>query len=213
MTLLALAVLVGIILAAGPGKLGARAIYAWMEYPWRWPALPMVLAAAQVANGTTRLAARSAITIVTSAGVVVWLLVQRTGASPRSPARRSVTWVAAGAVANLIPTAVYGAMPVSAAALAHIGVRSSRDVTVGQLGKHVLTRGYRAVDWLGDVLPVPVKPFRSAISIGDIGMAIGIVLFFLAARSPSGRRETVVPVPAESSDSREMSLRWAKSHR
>jgi Family of unknown function (DUF5317) len=154
--------------------------FAFVALSWRWPALPFCCALLQVVNGLSELPGRTAVTMGTHVGVVGWLAMQMHH-QRRRPASSTIGLGAllGGAALNTIPILRYGAMPVSARALAAIGADPGRNVARGQLGKHALMHNYGTVGWLGDILPIPYPVVRSVISIGDIAMAVGIVYLVL----------------------------------
>lgn len=77
--------------------------------------------------------------------------------------------VAAGLAANALVMAVNGAMPVSADAIAALGIAEN----VVPEGKHVLLDEATRLPWLADIIPLP--PIRSIISVGDVLLAAGLV--------------------------------------
>jgi hypothetical protein len=91
--------------------------------------------------------------------------------------------VGLGWLANLMPIALDGGMPVSPRALAEAGL-SHIDVTRGHLGKHVLASSAhgtlaRTALALGDW--IPVRQLGTVMSPGDLLMAAGIGLLVAAA--------------------------------
>jgi hypothetical protein len=112
---------------------------------------------------------------------VLWLAVQRRHVAS--------ALLSAGALLNLVVIAANGGMPVDRAALEAVG-RPSVDITAGFLYKHIPMDGGTRLSWLGDRIPVPVQ--RNVISIGDVLMALAIVLWVadsvrawrMARRSP-----------------------------
>ncbi|MHB1987385.1 MAG: DUF5317 family protein [Acidimicrobiales bacterium] len=83
--------------------------------------------------------------------------------------------IGAGWLANLLPIALYGAMPVSRAALREAGLGNIA-VRYGHLGKHLLaTHGSFSAFGLGDW--IPVRALAAVLSPGDLAMAAGIAAF------------------------------------
>jgi Family of unknown function (DUF5317) len=160
--------------------------FAFVSRSWKWPAVPFVCAMSQLVNGLVALPLHGAVTVTTQVAVVGWLAMQfRHQRDESGDARRGVGALFAGALLNTIPIIRYGAMPVSARALVTIGTNAGRDVSRGQLGKHVLMQNYGVVGWLGDILPLPYPIVRSVISFGDIAMAFGIVFLVVNRRGAS----------------------------
>jgi hypothetical protein len=87
-------------------------------------------------------------------------------------------WFTAGAVLNLIPIVANGGrMPASLDYFAKLG----RDLgpTIAALAKsyeHVLADSSTKLLFLGDIIPLPVPYLYSMFSIGDILIAIGIIV-------------------------------------
>ncbi len=102
-----------------------------------------------------------------------------------------------GWLANLVPIAVYGAMPVSALALRQAGL-SGLDVARGHLGKHMLATHSASVaapwpaldDW------IPLHVLAIVVSPGDLVMALGLAATVAAMMSPRWLRATAHPLPA-----------------
>jgi len=82
--------------------------------------------------------------------------------------------LAAGWMLNLAPIAANGAMPVSLGALREVNPPLAEDLAGGELDKHVVAGSQTRLNGLGDI--VPVAPFETVVSLGDIVMCIGIVL-------------------------------------
>jgi hypothetical protein len=68
---------------------------------------------------------------------------------------------------------------VSTGALERVGVAGRVDE--GHLWKHVEADADTRLSWLGDSIAVPVTPFRSVISAGDVVMLFGVGLVIAAA--------------------------------
>lgn len=79
-----------------------------------------------------------------------------------------------GVLLNLVVVVANGGMPVDPAALASVG-RELGDVTGSFFGKHVVMDTDTRLAWLGDRIPVPVQ--RNVVSVGDVVMAVAIVLW------------------------------------
>lgn len=93
-----------------------------------------------------------------------------------SPLRLSAGLIAGGWALNFVPIVTNRGMPVSAAALARLGVHNA-NIADGNLWKHILATPHTVVPWLGDIIPVPIPILRNVISVGDIATLVGIVLF------------------------------------
>lgn len=79
-----------------------------------------------------------------------------------------------GVLANLVVVVANRGMPVDPAALSSVG-REISDVTGSFFGKHVVMDDTTRFAWLGDRIPVPIQ--RNVVSVGDVVMAIAIVLW------------------------------------
>jgi hypothetical protein len=172
---LAVAMLVNIVRGHDP--------FAFATRSWRWPAVPFLCALVQFANGLTSLPLQRLFTVSSQVVVVAWLAIQiRHQRDIHSNTNRSLGLLLGGAALNTIAIIRYGGMPVSARALEAIGAAAGRDVTHGQLGKHLLMRDYATFGWLGDILPLPLPVVRSVISLGDIAMAGGVFFLVIGSR-------------------------------
>jgi hypothetical protein len=144
----------------------------------RWVWMPVVAALFQVGlgldgRGGTIDTGRFAV-IVASYGLIgLWLIGNAWYQAP--PLRVPAGLIAGGWVLNVIPILANRGMPVSAAALARIGVRHPA-LSNGNLGKHVLATSHTMVPWLGDVVAVPLPLLRNVVSLGDIVLVLGAVL-------------------------------------
>jgi hypothetical protein len=158
--------------------------FAFVSRSWKWPAIPFFCAVCQLANGLVALPLHRAVTVTTQVAVLGWLALQFRHQRDEV-GHGGIRALFGGALLNTIPIIHYGAMPVSARALMTIGTHAGRNVSRGQLGKHVLMQNYGVVGWLGDILPLPYPIVRSVISFGDIAMALGIVVLVINRRGAS----------------------------
>lgn len=104
----------------------------------------------------------------------------------RTGVRCGLLVIAAGWLLNLVPIALNGAMPVSMDAVEQISARRGGHPVV-EIRKHAIADRETRLAWLGDV--VPVVPFRSVVSVGDLLMGAGLATTVAAAMR--GARETV----------------------
>jgi hypothetical protein len=134
--------------------------------------------------------------LITSAVLVVAFLVRNRGI-------RGTGLVALGLLANALVVGANGAMPVSAEAAGRAGT-GIQDLLTGADARHELAGPGTRLDWLGDVLPVPLPLRPEVISPGDVLVAAGlgqlVVLGMLGAGAPGQRqgrrRGAVPPLPA-----------------
>lgn len=141
----------------------------------RVPALVWVALALQVALGLAPLrslpdGARFGLVAASYGLVGVWLALN--AAIQRTATRAALGLVAAGWLMNLVVMVPNGGMPVSAAALDDSGAPPGLDVEEGHLSKHVELSSSTVLPALGDVVAVPV--LKSAVSAGDVIMAVGV---------------------------------------
>jgi Family of unknown function (DUF5317) len=170
----------------------------------RWVWVPVVAALLQVGLNIGPLREligqdHFAVVVVSYGLVGAWLI---GNAWYQAPALRlPAGLIAGGWLLNVIPIVANRGMPVSARALARIGVHH-RSAGNGNLWKHVLETPHTVVPWLGDVVPVPLPLLRNVISAGDIVVLIGVVLAIqLVAFAPRPERSRDVAdlvVPAAS---------------
>ena len=144
----------------------------------RWAWMPVIAALLQVGLNVGPLRAligqgRFAVVVLSYGIVGAWLIVNTWYQAPTL--RLPAGLIAGGWVLNVIPIVANRGMPVSAGALARVGVHRSA-VGNGNLWKHVLETSHTAVPWLGDVVPLPLPLLRNVISIGDIVVLVGAVL-------------------------------------
>lgn len=153
----------------------------------RAPWLVFVALALQVAVPKFRASGRVPVVVFSYAVVGVWLVLNLM----RRPlaVRLACGLLALGWGLNVLAIAPNGGMPVSRAALAAVGAPATLDiregdiregdVEQGNLSKHVAAESTSVLRWLGDTIPVP--PLYTVISIGDIALAVGIVLLLSSA--------------------------------
>lgn len=111
---------------------------------------------------------------------------------PRS-LRAAFLLIGAGWAMNTAVMVPNGGMPVSGDALVGLGAGATYDVASGHLYKHVLADGSTEMAWLGDILPV--APLRAVISVGDVLMAVGVVLLMSSAMTDAAPRPAVALTP------------------
>jgi hypothetical protein len=100
--------------------------------------------------------------------------------------------LAVGLVANLAGVAVHGSMPVSAEALVEAGVVAPDDLVDHDPGAgRRFERDTDLLPVLGDV--VPVRPFRAAMSFGDLIVLVGVAAMAndLVRHARRGRRSAL----------------------
>lgn len=146
-------------------------------------AIPLIVAAAslQLVGGTIDRRYRPATVVLSVVLALAWLLFQR-----RHAASLLLT---VGAGANAMVIAANGGMPVDPHALAAVG-RAHVDVAQGFLYKHISLDSGTRLSFLADWIPVPIQ--RNVISIGDVVMAVAIILWIADAVAGwrSARRST-----------------------
>ena len=135
-----------------------------------------------------------AVGLAVSAGLVVAFLAANRGI-------RGTGLVALGLLLNALVVAANGAMPVSAQAAGRAGV-GVQDLLVGADARHELAGPDTRLDWLGDVIPVPLPLRPEVLSPGDVLVAAGLgqlVALGMVARlprTPQGRpRRALPPLP------------------
>jgi hypothetical protein len=136
--------------------------------------------------------------LLSHAVVAVWLVVnaiRQTGWR-----RLGIGLALAGWLLNLAVMLPNGGMPVSMDAVASIkGVDSGVDPTDGHLAKHVPLTDDTVLAPLADVHPL--RPLALVYSAGDVVLAAGLVVTFLAVAGPAlvpERRRRRAPAPATS---------------
>jgi len=162
----------------------------------RWPWLPAVALALQVAIGAGPVrglgAGRTVLLVASYALVGAWLWLNALARS--GPLRWALVAVAEGWLLNAVVMVANGGMPVSNAALAHIG-HAGAAVAEGHLWKHVVVSPATRMPLLGDVIPVPTPLLRSVVSVGDLFMLAGIAVAVAVAMSAT--RPRAAPVRLE----------------
>jgi hypothetical protein len=113
--------------------------------------------------------------------------------------RLSGLWlVTAGVLANvLVIFSNGGRMPVSLASWEATGAPAELIRRTGEYNNNVLAGPDTRFAWLGDVFALPPGvPLANSLSIGDILIIAGMVLFVLRACAPAGRRSAAGRKPA-----------------
>lgn len=166
--LLALALLVlGIVagLARG-GRLG-NVSAAQFRQPWLvYAGLGLQIGAQAVASGIPALYrgwAGTAVLMVSYGCIIAFVALNL-----RYP---GTTFVGAGLALNIVVILANGAMPVSLAAVHHLGLRALPGLQTG-VKHHAMTRHTR-LRFLGDIIPVP---FLGIVSVGDVTLGTGVFL-------------------------------------
>jgi hypothetical protein len=149
----------------------------------RWPALPIVAAGSQLVQPLVAPSVRPLVLTASLGAVGAWLWGNR--AAPR-PLRLALTLLAAGVAMNAAVIGANGGMPVSRQALLHAGLPSTMNVVDGHQYRHRLATSRTALRWFDD--EIPVAPFRSVVSIGDLAMLSGIAVLVAAAARSDARR-------------------------
>ena len=170
--ILVAALLVGV----GIGYLRGGRWQALGSFRVRWPLLPAVAVALQMALAVSPAlrglgGARPALLVTSYLFVGGWIWANalvRDGAL-----RRALIVVAEGWLLNVVVMVANGGMPVSSSALARVG-HAGAVVSQGHLWKHVAVSPATRMPLLGDVIPVPVPLLRSVISLGDVAMLVGL---------------------------------------
>jgi hypothetical protein len=175
-----LTIAVVVILAAAIAVLRGGSLYALAATRVRW--LWLIYAAFVVQLGAALwspdwLGETGALVIVlaTNAAIGAFLLLNRN--------LPGTAIAAVGIVLNIVVISANGAMPVSARAAA---IANAADVPEEAGVKHERLDDDTILPWLADVIPVP--PFRTIVSVGDIVLAVGIG-YFVWARTTAGRRD------------------------
>ncbi|HWH32235.1 MAG TPA: DUF5317 domain-containing protein [Egibacteraceae bacterium] len=98
--------------------------------------------------------------------------------------RAGLVLVVVGWAMNFTVIALNNGMPVSAETLDRVGLPSD-NIESGDLNKHVTLDDDTLLPWLGDMIPLPLAgPLRKAISLGDVVMLLGLLVFI-----PVGMRQ------------------------
>lgn len=171
---LVLGILAGIVTG---GRLGAL----W-KLSLRWPAVVVVALAAQVAVSLPFASSlpsvpRLAVLAASYAAAGLWLAVNLPGRPTALAVGLAVTGV--GWLLNMAVVVGNGGMPVSARALARIGLGSNALAHGGPFGKHVLLTAGSVLGSLGDTIALP--GLRTIVSTGDVVMLVGLVVAVAAA--------------------------------
>ena len=105
--------------------------------------------------------------------------------------------VAVGLAVNLASMVVDQGVPVRRGALVAAGVLDADEVHLATVrGPRHLERDSDLVPWLGDALPV--APLRTAVSFGDLIVAVGVADVAAHAARPRRRRDQRAPSPSPS---------------
>jgi hypothetical protein len=105
--------------------------------------------------------------------------------------RAGVALVALGWLLNFTVIGLNNGMPVSPQALERVGL-PTEEIEEGDLSKHVAMDEDTQLRFLGDVIPLPLfGTLRKAISIGDVVMLAGLLVFVPTAMTR--RREEPAP--------------------
>lgn len=98
--------------------------------------------------------------------------------------RVALVLVVAGWAMNFVVISLNNGMPVSAETLERVGL-PTENIESGDLSKHVKLDDDTELSWLGDVIPLPLfGPLRKAISLGDVVMLLGLLLFIPVGMRP-----------------------------
>jgi len=177
-------ILVPVVVGAIIGKICGGTLSRLAELRFRAPALIFAVLAAQALLGRAPGELRAGVVVLSYAAVGAWIVLNMSG---RSVALRAAfVMVGLGWAMNFAAIAPTGAMPVSEEALRTVGVSTTINVQNGHLSKHARREERNATTWLGDEIPIP--RLRAVISLGDIVLALGILLLVTSA--------TVRPSPA-----------------
>ena len=91
--------------------------------------------------------------------------------------RAALVLVVLGWAMNFVVIGLNNGMPVSAETLERVGL-PTENIESGDLSKHVKLDDDTLLPWLGDVIPLPLfGPLRKAVSLGDLVMLAGLLLF------------------------------------
>ncbi|MCP4085867.1 MAG: DUF5317 domain-containing protein [Actinomycetia bacterium] len=182
MTLLVLAIAVGFVARRLSGTTDTLPVLAW-------PAVPLLAIGVQIFNQVTGLG-WTAVMVASHALVTVWAVAIVCRQS--RAARIGMSIVAVGFVLNLLPVAANGNMPVSESAAVAVGFKIDESIETGHLAKHRIARDGDRLLLLSDTIAVPW--LRAVVSIGDLVMALGIVLAIRPIGLGSRRRKPVVEI-------------------
>lgn len=141
-----------------------------------WLALALQIGLTLASGPLDRAEVRFSIVLVSYLLIAAWLLLNLR--DPRVP-RIGILLIAGGWLLNLLVIAANGGMPVSRAALRRAGSDPSVDIEEGHLFKHVPADDDTSLYFLADIIPVP--PIENVVSIGDIVLILGIIVFIASA--------------------------------
>ena len=161
--------LVGRLLGGRLGSVG--------ELRFRAPVLVFFVLGSQALLGRAPAQIRGAVVVTSYAAVGAWILLNTRERS--RGLRVAFALVGVGWAMNFAAMAPTGAMPVSSQALSAISAPAAMNVQDGHLYKHTRRTSRGATSWLGDEIPVPA--LKAVISVGDIGLALGIFLLMTSA--------------------------------
>ena len=183
------AIVVGVLLGyALGGRLGHLES---LRFRRLWPMIPAALAQALVSFTPGFAAARFPV-IVASYVVVGVTLVAYLRSDTARTLRGAMAVITLGWLLNLLPLVTNRGMPVSVPAAQAIGLRPDRISTSGWL-KHTAMAAHTHWAALGDRWPLW---HRFVISIGDMVMAVGLIVLVAAAMRPPRRTEPAGRDPA-----------------
>lgn len=173
MSILPVAAVCGLVIGlARGGRLGGLA-----ELRFRAPLLLCVAFLAQVGLGAVSPGQRFVVVGFSYTLVGAWLVLNARRQHGR--VRLALGVLTVGWLLNMLPIVLNGGMPVSLHGLRHVGAPATISVTEGHLYKHVPADRHTLLPLLGDV--IPVRPFGSVISLGDIVMFAGLTGVVVAA--------------------------------
>lgn len=178
MLIFPIALVLGILAGfATGGRIGALS-----KLSLRLPFLLLAALAVQVLLGTSLTSSmrgdlRLALLTATYVAVGVWLAANLPGRPKALAVGLGVTGV--GWLLNMAVVVANGGMPVSARALARIGLGTAALAGGGPFGKHVLLTTKSVLGGLGDTIALPA--LGTVVSVGDLVMVVGLVIAVAAA--------------------------------
>lgn len=166
--LLALALLVvGIVAGLARGGRLENVSASRFRQPWLvFAGLGLQIGAQALASGIPALSrgwAGTAVLMVSYACIIAFV-----GLNLRYP---GTAFIGAGLALNIVVILANGAMPVSLAAVHHLGLKALPGLQTG-VKHHAMTRHTR-LRFLGDIIPVP---FLGIVSVGDVTLGTGVFL-------------------------------------